>query len=183
MSVSRHTGRPWPANSAQTLIEVLVAMGLLGMLMAAVISSFVFVLRGEQSLVNYNSMNADARTLLELLGRDARSATDVSDFSETRLTLVVPQNTSGATEEVTYEYDGSSGTLLRITSSSTRTLARDVAAFSFHYFNGLRVATTSLAELKQVQLTLRIVREVSQATTSQYVISAQYTLRAKPTSY
>ncbi|MDD3180961.1 MAG: prepilin-type N-terminal cleavage/methylation domain-containing protein [Opitutaceae bacterium] len=170
--------------SGLTLVEVMISMTLLGLLMSAVLSSFIFILRGEQSLANYNTMNAEARTLLELLGRDSRSATDVTNFSASSLTLVVPQDTSGNTQEITYEYDGSNGVLFRQVGSATeRILIRDITSFNFNYFNGHRDATTSLAELKQVQLTLRITKEVSQAATSQYVISAQYTLRAKPTSH
>lgn len=166
-----------------SLVEVLVSTSLLGLLMAAILSSFVFLLQGEQSLANYNTMNADARTLLELLGRDAKSATTVTNFTATSLTLVVPTNTSGGTQEVTYEYDAANRSCVRLAGGATRTLVPNVTTLSFRYLNGNNAVTTSLAELKQVQLSLRIVRRVSSSSNSQYVISAQYTLRAKRTAY
>ena len=166
-----------------TLVEVIVAMTLLGLLMTAVLSSFVFILRGERSLANYTEMNSEARMMLELLGRDAKSAVAVTNFTVTSLTLVVPTNTSGGTTEVTYEFDAAADSLVRETGGQTTTLVEDVEDFAFRYLNSNNVVTSSLAELKQVQLSLRILRTVSRASTSQYVISAQYTLRAKPTAH
>lgn len=171
------------STTGLTLVEVLVATGLLGTLMAAVLSSFVFMLRGEQSLANYTTMNAEARDLLELLSRDAKSAVAVTNFTATSLTLTVPRNKTGGTTDVTYEFDGGTNSFIREATGSTTTLVRDVSTFSFRYLNSQNSVTNSLAELKQVQLSLRIVRKVSLATTSQYVISAQYTLRAKPTAH
>jgi hypothetical protein len=143
----------------------------------------VFLIRGEQSLANYTGMNSQARSMLELLGRDTRSAIHVTNFTTTSLTLVVPVNATGGTTEVTYELDAANGALVRETGGRTARLVTDVSELSFRYLNSNSVVTTSLAELKQVQLSLRIVRTVAIATTSQYVISAQYTLRAKPTAH
>lgn len=166
-----------------SLVEVLVSTSLLGMLMAAVLSSFVFLLQGEQSIANYNSMNADARELLELLSRDAKSATTVTNFTAQSLTLTVPLNTTGGTQDVTYEFDAATDSCVRDAGGVRRTLVPNVGDFTFRYLNGNNSITTSLAELKQVQLSMRIVRRVSFSSNSQYVISAQYTLRAKPTAH
>ncbi|MBA4136273.1 MAG: hypothetical protein C0518_03030 [Opitutus sp.] len=166
-----------------TIVEVLVSTSLLGMLMAAVLSSFVFLMQGEQSIANYNSMNADARELLELLSRDAKSATTVTNFTATSLTLTVPLNTSGGTQDVTYEFDAATDSCIREVGGVRRTVVPNIGSFSFRYLNSNNSVTASLAELKQVQLSMRIVRRVSFSSNSQYVISAQYTLRAKPTAH
>ncbi|HYC69652.1 MAG TPA: prepilin-type N-terminal cleavage/methylation domain-containing protein [Opitutaceae bacterium] len=166
-----------------TLVEVMVAVTLLGLLITAVLSAFIFILRGERSLANYTTMNAEARGMLELLGRDAKSAVAVTNFTSTSLTLVVPLDTAGGTTEVTYEFDAATDSLVRETGGTTTTLVEDVSEFAFRYLNSNNATTTSLVELKQVQLSLRIMRSVTRAATSQYVISAQYTLRAKPTSH
>lgn len=176
----RHLRR---AARGLTLVEVLISVSLLGMLMTAVLSSFVFLLQGEQSLGNYNSMNADARELLEYLSRDAKSATAVTNFTATSLTLTVPVNTSGGTQDVTYEFDAANDSCVREAGGVRRSLVSDVDGFSFRYLNSNNAVTASLAELKQVQLSMRIVRRVSLSSNSQYVISAQYTLRAKPTAH
>ncbi|MBA3849744.1 MAG: hypothetical protein C0502_07080 [Opitutus sp.] len=174
---------PRRAARGLTIVEVLVSTSLLGLLMTAVLSSFVFLVQGEQSLSNYNSMNADARELLELLSRDAKSATAVTNFTSTSLTLTVPVDTAGGTQQVTYEFDPATDSCVREAAGAERTLVRNVTAFSFRYLNGNNAVTASLTELKQVQLSLRIVRRASFTSTSQHVLSAQYTLRAKPTAH
>jgi type II secretory pathway pseudopilin PulG len=179
----RLPARRRPRSAALTLVEVLVAVTLLGLLMTAVLSSYVFLLRGQQSLAHYTTMNADARDLLEILSRDLKSAVGVTDFTPTRLTLVVPQDTAGATAEVTYDYDPIGGVFTREAGGAARPLATGVVALGFTYLNGNNVVTPSLVELKQVQLTLRLERSVALALTSQHVISAQYTLRAKRTTH
>lgn len=166
-----------------TIVEVLLSTSLLGMLMAAVLSSFVFLLQGEQSIANYNSMNADARELLEMLSRDAKSATTVTNFTAQSLTLTVPLNTTGGTQDVTYEFDAATDSCIREAGGVRRALVANVGDFSFRYLNSNNSVTASLVELKQVQLSMRIVRRVSFSSNSQYVISAQYTLRAKPTAH
>lgn len=175
--------RPARRRAALTLVEVLVAVTLLGLLMSAVLSSYVFLLRGQHSLAHYTTMNSDARALLEVLSRDLKSAVGVTNFTATSLTLVVPQDTAGATAEVTYEYDSIEGTFTREVGGAVRPLASGVVSLGFTYLNGNNVVTNSLVELKQVQLTLRLERAVALALTSQHVISAQYTLRAKRTTY
>lgn len=184
MSASENRRIPRCADTrGLSLVEVLVATTLLGLLLTAVVGSYVFLLRGQQSLHHYAEMNADSRALLELLSRDAKSATAVTNFTSTSLTLTVPQDTAGHTVDVTYEFDAAAGSFIREAGGTTTTLATGVESLGFRYFNSNNAATTSLAELKQVQLSLRLVRAIAFAYSSQYVISAQYTLRAKPTAH
>jgi len=182
MSASEPTRR-LRRTAGLSLTEVIVASALLGLLATAIMGSFIFLLRGEKSLAHYAAMNADSRRLLELLSRDAKSAVAVTNFTATSLTLTVPHNTSGGTTDVTYEYDPSNRTILRETAGGSTTLVTGVDTFTFRYLNSNNAVTASLAELKQVQLSLRIVRTIAYVSTSQYVISAQYTLRAKPTAH
>jgi hypothetical protein len=96
----------------------------------------------------------------------------------------VPTNPAvTAVQDVIWTYDSYSRTVTREDSSSTTTYARDVETFAFYYANGNNVETTSLVEVKQVQLSLRLVRLVASTITSEYVISTQFTMRAKSTTY
>lgn len=154
------------------------------MLTLALLTSYVFILRGDQSLSNYGSMNAQARQLLEVMGNDLRSATDVTNFTASSLTITLPTTPAGgATEYVIWSYDNANGTFTRQTASTSRIYARDVYTFAFFYANGNNVETSSLIEVKQVQVNLRMLRLVASAVTSEYVISAQFTMRAKSTSH
>ncbi len=177
-------GRPRPGGGGFSLVELLISLGLMMMLMLALLTSFTFIARGDRSLTNYGDMNAQARLMLERLGADLRSATDVTDFSTTSLTLTVPSNPAvSATHDVIWSYDAATQTVIRQDSSTTTTYTRDVETFAFYYANGNNVATTSLVEVKQVQVSLRMLRLVAGTITSEYVISAQYTMRAKSTTH
>ncbi len=183
MSAGLHSRRG-DRRSGFTLVELLISLGLMMMLTLALLTSFVFIARGDRSLSNYGEMNAQARLMLERLGSDLRSATDVTNFSATSLTLTVPTNPAvTAVQDVIWTYDSYSRTVTREDSSSTTTYARDVETFAFYYANGNNVETTSLVEVKQVQLSLRLVRLVASTITSEYVISTQFTMRAKSTTY
>ncbi len=154
------------------------------LLTLALLTSYVFIARGDRSLQNYGDMNAQARKLLEKLGADLRGATDVTNFTATSLTLTVPTNLAGTTtQDVVWDYDSAGGTVTRQDTTSTKTFARDVQTFAFYYANGNNVETTSLVEVKQVQLSLRMLRLVASSLTSEYVISAQFTMRAKSTTH
>ena len=154
------------------------------MLTLALLTSYVFIVRGNSSLQNYSDMNAQARKLLEQLGADLRGATDVTNFTTTTLSLTIPTNTAGtATQDVVWEFDSVGSTVTRHDATRTATLARDVNTFEFYYANSNNVATTSLVEVKQVQLSMRMLRLVASSVTSEYVISAQFTMRAKSTAH
>lgn len=182
MSAGRH--KPRRRRAGFSLVELLISLSLIMMLTLALLTSYLFIARGDRSLQNYGEMNAQARALLEQLGADLRAATDVADFTDTALTLVLPTSPAAtASEDVLWEYDSVNGTVSRQDDSGTRTMARDVHTFSFYYANGNNVETASLVEVKQVQLSLRMLRLVALAVTSEYVISAQFTMRAKSTAH
>ncbi len=179
-------GRPKPrsASTGFSLVELLVSLTLIMLLTLALLTSYLFIVRGDRSLQNYGEMNAQARKLLEQLGQDLRSATDVSNFTATNLILALPTNLASTTTQfVTWTFDSATATVTRQDSSGTQTYARDVHTFAFYYANGSNIQTTSLVEVKQVQLSLRLLRLVASAVTSEYVISAQFTMRAKSTAY
>lgn len=176
--------RPWRRQAAFSLVELLISLGLIMMLTLALLTSYVFILRGDQSVTNYGSMNAQARQMLEVLGNDLRTAVDVTDFTASSLTLSVPTTAAGGTNhDVVWEYDSNTATLTRQDASLTKIYARDVQTLSFYYTNATNVQTASLVEVKQVQISLRMLRLVASSVTSQYVISAQFTMRAKSTAH
>jgi type II secretory pathway pseudopilin PulG len=169
---------------AFSLVELLISLTLVMMLTLALLTSYVFIARGDRSLTNYGEMNAQARKLLEQLGADLRAATDVTNFTATSLSLTVPTNVSATTtEDVIWGYDSATSIVTRQSSSGSTTLARDVQIFAFYYTNTNNVETASIVEVKQVQLSMRMLRLVASSVTSEYVISAQFTMRAKSTSH
>ncbi len=179
---SEHNATP----AGFSLVELMISLTLIMILTLALLTSFTFIARGDQSLANYGEMNAQARKLLERIGQDLRTATDVTNFTATSLTITVPTNTAGTTsQDVIWSYDSVSRTVSRHDTTGTTQYAKDVEIFSFFYFNSANpsVETTSLVEVKQVQLRLRMLRLVASSITSEYVISSQFTMRAKSTAH
>ncbi len=186
MSAGRHKPGFRATPAGFSLVELMISLSLIMMLTLALLTSFTFIARGDRSLQNYGEMNAQARKLLEQLGQDLRSATDVSNFTASDLTLTVPSTTAGTTtHDVVWSYDSVGATVTRQDTAGTATFARNIQTFSFYYFNSASpsVETTSLVEVKQVQLKLRMLRLVAGTVTSEYVISSQFTMRAKSTAH
>src|SRR5262245_40396907 len=89
-----------------SLVELLISLSLVMMLTLALLSSYVFIARGDQSLANYGEMNAKARALLDRFSIDVRSATSVTACSTTSITLSVPTNPDGSTtQDVLWDYN------------------------------------------------------------------------------
>lgn len=169
-----------------SLVELMISLGLIMMLTLALLTSFTFIARGDRSLQNYGEMNAQARKLLEQLGQDLRSATDIANFTASSLHLIVPTNPAAtAVQDVMWNYDSGSATFTRQDGAGTKTFAYNIESFSFYYYNSASPSaqTTSLVEVKQVQLKLRMLRLVAGTITSEYVISSQFTMRAKSTAH
>jgi prepilin-type N-terminal cleavage/methylation domain-containing protein len=172
-----------------TLVEVMIAVTLCALLTGAALTSFTFTLQGERSLANYSEMNAKARKMLEQVGRDLRSAGDVpaGGYSSTSLQILVPSDTTGNNwQTVTWAYNAIAGTFTRtLAGSAAVTYATNITSFNFKYYNNNGVAPTSDVDLKQVQLSMSMQRYLTTsnaASTSEYVISAQFTLRSKSTT-
>lgn len=93
-----------------TLVEVIVASTLSALVMAAVLSSFLFMGRNLARLANYQTLENKSRQALTYLRRDfalAQSVKTGTTPSSTTVTLVLPAG------EVTYTYDGPNYTLHR----------------------------------------------------------------------
>jgi prepilin-type N-terminal cleavage/methylation domain-containing protein len=173
------------ARTGFTLVELLISVSLAAMLTLAALSAFVFTLRGERSLANYSEMNTRARMVLEQMGRDFRSAGDVpaGSFSSTSVLLKLPtDSTATAWQNVTWTYNASAGSVTRSVGGVDTVYATHVTSFVFTYYNTAGVAPGNDVELKQIQLSMRLLRQVQSAATSELIMSAQYTLRAKSTT-
>jgi prepilin-type N-terminal cleavage/methylation domain-containing protein len=168
-----------------TLVEVLVAVTLAALLTLAAVTSFLFTLRGERSLANYSEMSVTARSVLDRMGRDFRMAGDVpaGGFTSTSVLIKVPtDSTASAWQDVTWSYSATAKTVTRTVGGVATIYAANVTSFIFTYYNTAGVAPSNDVELKQIQLSMRIYRTVQSAATSEYVTSAQFTLRAKSTT-
>lgn len=186
--------RPRSGRRGFTLTEVLVSAALSSLIMAGVLSAFLFIGRTGFSASSYSEMESQLRRALDTFAQDARMAGGITWNHAQSITLAVP--TAGGMQSVTYAYDNSvtgptAGCFYRLpggpdSSAPRRVLVRDVAPdfnFTRHKLeqDGVtdNVAINDL-ETKLVQVNLRAARTaVTAATTSQTGRSARFVLRNK----
>lgn len=181
-----------------SLVEVMIASGISTMVLAGVLSAFLFIGRAGFSSSGYSEMEAQLRRGLDTFARDASMANGITWNGAQSVTLSMPTAGSGSSL-VTYAYDSSgtgatAGCFYRVagnaaSTASRRVLVRDVASdFSFARYKLQQNGVTDNAaandlETKLIQVNLRVVKSaVTVASTSQSTRSARYLLRNKRVS-
>ena len=172
------TGRSRAAVGGFTLTELMVVMTLTVILAGAMFAAFGFVMRGSFAMANYGAMTAEGRRGLEIFARDARTAVDVSDFSNISVTLHL-ESEGGGSDEVIYRYVPARRTFEREQDGEVRPLMNDVRRFHFRRFNLHGQQTDKDLETVQIQLELSMVKHVLARETSEKVVSARFVMRNK----
>ena len=183
------TTTPWPARKtdrAFTLVEVMISASLGSIILAAVLTMFLFLGRSGANIANYADMEAQARTGLEYFAQDARQASNMTWNSASSIDLTV----NGTT--IRYTYTAGSGEFSRRVGVTTTVLIRGISTFTLdgYMITGAKVDTTDLTTLakrntasgvtKQLQLYLKAARTSSTVNTAtNTVLSARYILRNK----
>ena len=165
-----------------TLAEILVALGLSGLVLGAILTSFIFLTRTGLRVELYNDMERQARSALELFARDTREASAITWNSAQSVTLVVDSR------PITYTH--AAGSFTRTDNAGAKVLITGITQFAFKGYNitGTELPsigdTTSLAKAaawtKQLQISLQSSRSPGDtATATHKVLSARYILRNK----
>ncbi len=154
------------------------------MVLAGVLSTFLFLGRSGVNVQNYNDMEAQARKALEYFAEDVRQASAISWTSSTSLTLTVNA------VPIIYSYDDSTKKFTRRIGSDTKELLTGITTFQFkgYTITGTEItdfstaaALTNAGKLtKQLQISLEAARSnrtVVNATNT--VLSARFILRNK----
>lgn len=177
--------------SGFTLVELIMATAISGIILASMVGTFLTFAVGVQSIGAYTQMSKSSRTVLEYFARDVRSAEDVRQVTESSLTIVAPSSGFYTGSEVTYDYDPDAKVLFRIERDaaaneiSNQILLEGVEAFIFSYFDplGKRLSAKSpsiLLSVKSVQVDAELLREVSRSDATDYIISARFMMRNRP---
>ena len=169
-----------------TLTEVLISASLGAVIMAGVLSTFLFIGRSSTNATSYSNMEAEARQGLERFGQDTRQASAITWNSPTDILLTV----NGVS--VRYLFTAADGTLVRSTATETRTLITGVGQFKLtgYMINGATIPFSSpatAAELenantttKQLQIFIKANRTLTTAAdATNTVLSARFILRNK----
>ena len=168
-----------------SLVELMVSATLAGLVMAGVLTSFLFLGRSGANIRNYSDMEAQARKGLELFAEDVRQASSIVWTSNVEIALTVNS------ASVVYVYSSSAGTFSRVDASSNRVLVSGITpnTFTFRPFNvvGTELFLRNAAELtaassstKQLQISLEAARTTQTvASATNTVLSARFILRNK----
>jgi len=155
-----------------TLVELLIGVSLSLMVMAAVLSSYVFLARnftrslgvvftttsGNFTQVNRPSLETQGRQTLAYFSQDVRLASGIAGTpSAAALTLTIPTATGSTT--VAYSYDAVNQTLTRTWSGMTgQVLHYNVLGCTFSYFdisgNPYTTYVNYLGGIKQLSVAL-----------------------------
>lgn len=178
-----------------TLVELMVAALLSGLVLAGVLTATLQLMRSGVRITQYAEMSTQVRRGLEQLGHDLKIASAVKWNSASDITLTLP-TVGGATTQVTYAWTSATQSLFSVpgADSSVTTgrvfLVRGIPAYAdgsagvtfARYDRDGGAATTDLAT-KRIQVVLNVARQAGQtAAARDKAVSASFILRNKPTS-
>lgn len=179
-----------------TLVEVLIAASLGTVILAAVLSAYMMVVKSGVRVSNYSTMETETRRAFEQLGVDARMANNfVSNYTGsviTSFTLTIPSNDLATQRWVKYGYDTSDSTnkkfyAVAVNSSGTaigpvNVLVNKVTSLTFLRYDTsdtlIPASTTSDTGVKHIQVSISVSRSTTGvAAATQVIRSSAFTIR------
>ena len=189
-----------------TLTELMISGVLSTVVLAAVLSTFLLILRTGANASNYSELQVQARKALELFSREVRLANSVgSGYSTTSVTLGIPDGSANRVHvayAVTYTFDPVNHEFTRNgpppdnpTGASSTTVLVDgvqeipgINPFNYYryvtnggYVDGFATNTAANAlEIKQIEINFIAQRkDVTVTAATNKVLSARFLLRNK----
>lgn len=151
MSAHRHA-----RQGGFTLVEILIGSALSAAVMAAVLSSYIYIGRGLGRLTNQQTLETEGRRTIALFARDARMASTLVSVSTSptspasnRLDLTVP--TASGTNTITYYYNNTP-TAATVSISGTN-IAMPANSLTRCVYNGSTVSAFTLLRLRNAHNT------------------------------
>jgi type IV pilus assembly protein PilW len=155
-------------NSGFSLIELMVAMGIGMVVLAAVTTTFMSQTRFYSAQEQINQMEQNARGALDLITRELKMAGyepaggpfDGVTYSPSQLLIQADLDSSGAistsssaNEQITYAYDSTNQRITRkVGTGAAEVLAENITAFTFSYLDSSGAVTTTSASIRQVRI-------------------------------
>lgn len=170
------------SRSGFTLVEIMVATGLLAIVLLAVLSAYLFVARNLTRLVNSQHQEVESRRTLRTFTQDLSAAIQLSTATTSHLAFTKP--TGGAATSVTYLYSAANGTLVRTEGTVTQTLLTGLTSFTLTYYNEAGTAVgSSPPSVKSVEMMFTSAAgTASSGTQARYTtVSPRVVLRNKST--
>ena len=118
------------SQRGHTLVETLVASGLMGITSLTIASIYLFSLRGFASLVNYADLDMINRTAMDTMSQEIRQARQVTGATTNTITII-----NGEGLSVSYIFNTINGKLIRSASDgSSKVLLSDCKLLAFSLY-------------------------------------------------
>ena len=193
MCISTSPERAAGAARGFTLIELMVAAVLGGLVLTGVLTTNLQLMRSGVRVTQYAEMSSQVRRGIEQLAVDLKSASAITWNGASDITLTIPA-LDGSTRQVTYAWTSASQSFFRVPGASSAvtvgriylvngipSLADGSAGLIFARYDRDGAAATTDAATKKVQVRMNAVRTARTAATStDTTVSAIFVLRNKP---
>ncbi len=157
-----------------TLVELLIAITIGLLVLGVLVSTFIIQRKTYDVQEQLAEMVQSARATMDIITREALMAGfDPSDacftggdptdprgiiYDTTQLQILADLNGNGVTtdsnENIVYTFDGAILEIDRDTGGGAQPLAKNIQAFSFSYLDGDGNATTTTADIRQIQIAI-----------------------------
>lgn len=148
----RTTGRRVRCRSGQTLIELVIAMGVAGTLLVGMASATLITLRASDTSGSPLMSVLDAEAALNMMTADLQYALTISESQPTAISVTVPdRDNNGSPETIRYSWSGIVGQHLTraYNGGAAKNIARGVHEFRIGY-------QPTLADLRYLDVRLRL---------------------------
>jgi len=149
-----------------TLAELLVALAISGVILAAVSSAFLLQRKAYDVQEQVAEMVGNARAAMDMIVREVRMAgcnpLGASfygiPYSATQLQILSDLNgdgdTADANENIIYTFDATYLQIDRNTGGGAQPMAENIQSFTFEYLDSTGNPTTTTANIRQVRITI-----------------------------
>lgn len=149
-----------------TLIEIMIAMAISTLVLAAIVDTFVTQRKSYDLQEQLSEMIQSARIGMDMMSREVRMAGynpagasfDAIPYDTMKLEVRADRNGDGdpddPDETVAYFYDATTLQIIREANGSQQPLAENITDFTFQYLDRAGSVTNNAADVYQIQLSL-----------------------------
>jgi prepilin-type N-terminal cleavage/methylation domain-containing protein len=168
-----------------TLVEMLFTLAIGTFVVAGIMTSYIFCVKGFRALSNYNEMQADGRRALDWFSRDLRAGIAVTSCTSNQLVVSLPAavNSQGqvtVTNQVTHAWQGGRWYRTVSTNGQSTLLAENVLQITFSLYDAAGNVTTQINQAVSVQVDAVLMKTVLSKQQSADLLSARLRLRNTP---
>jgi prepilin-type N-terminal cleavage/methylation domain-containing protein len=134
-------------RAGYTVVEMLIAVGVGSIIMAAVLSTVVFAAKSFAVMGNYCAIDNMERGSLDRISRDIRQADALTNFTANTLVFQTTDPNTGKRQALTFTYSPKNRTLQRTLGTETEVLMTDCTSWHFNLYQRNPTTNGSLVSL------------------------------------